>query len=185
MTQRKTKKLLTAAVGVATVSYVVACGRTSPDSQRDGRPVASTDPSSTTQGMPPGPGTISGNLVAPPVVEPPPPPPNTGVISGNLVAPPVVEPPPPMPVDTGIISGNLVAPPYPTETVDPDVTTTPSQTEDVTSGLIAGNLLPPPDFTDTSEPQTTTEPSTTTPPVDEPDAQSPKVDAGVDAGSGQ
>lgn len=150
MSGLKTRKLLTAAVGVATVSYVVGCGRTATSSDgNDGRQLGA-DPSTDEVG---GPVTSGDDTRFDPG--------GPTVISGNLVAPPPVNP---RPNDSAIISGNLVAPP-PIAT-EVEVTQTPD------SSFIAGNLLPPPsNWQVSTEPPVVTEapetegPVTTDPPV--------------------
>ena len=86
MLKPKPRKLLTAAVGVATVSYVVACGGLS-DASNERRNGGGWE--------------TSGNLMAPPDGQPwgedlvGPPFPGSGgwATSGNLMAPPTYEPP--------------------------------------------------------------------------------------------
>lgn len=155
MKNNKGKKLLTAAVGVATVSYVVSCGRTSIDSGRDEQ---STLPQTLPTGTAPNPAPV-----------------DTGLLSGNLVAPPPLETGSTLDTTTGFIAGNLLPPPVPTP-LPPEPTTAPPETStsqsttathatepestdssDVTSGLIAGNLVAPPAWT--SDPETTLESS--------------------------
>ena len=118
MNEWKPRKLLKAAVGVATVSYVIGCGARTSDRGDPDHVVAPPDPH-------PDPGwSTSGNLVAPPPQPDPTTTPRTvdpdpgWSTSGNLVAPPPypdptgISPPKPELVDAGYAtSGNLVAPP--------------------------------------------------------------------------
>lgn len=174
MTERKTRKLLTAAVGVATVSYVVGCGRTDGSPGRNGDQVLANDISDST-------GTPSTDVSVVPV-PPPSPPANTGLISGNLVAPPDIGQPPPIetfvpPEDTGIISGNLLPPPYPTEVLTTDV---PTSEPPVVSAEV--DAAPPPDTTQPWDGGFVISGNLVAPPSTEPDAQV-AVDAAVDGGN--
>lgn len=140
MAVRKARKLLTAAVGVATVSYVVGCGRTATEDERSGRQISSDTSSddgsgSNTAGQESTTSEDRSTLIAGNLVAPPPTP--TTPISGNLVAPPTDAWPDTsmvgpgtevtavssevVPTDSSWIAGNLVAPsgyPYPTEPPD-------------------------------------------------------------------
>jgi hypothetical protein len=153
MPGRKTRKLLTAAVGVATVSYVASCARTATRADTDGRQLNADQSTDEVAGNGT---TLSEDTTFDPGEQ--------TVISGNLVAPPPVDETLPMPNDSAIISGNLVAPPA--ETTEPEVTIQPP----VDSSFIAGNLLPPPsNWQLSTEPPAVTDqtagPGTTVPPA--------------------
>lgn len=194
MSVRKTRKLLTAALGVATVSYVAGCGRTATGADSDGRQLTNGSSSGATDTT----SAIDDTTFDPG---------EQTVISGNLVAPPPVDThrpdtSSPTPDDSAIISGNLVAPPPPTQ--EPyESTVGPTD-----SSFIAGNLLPPPSNWPFTEPPTTTEPPITSntpgwsgtpvstdgptstssePRLDtgQPDAQAPIQDASVGEDAGQ
>lgn len=157
MPGKKTRKLLTAAVGVATVSYVASCARSATSDADGGRQLdaeQSTD-------------EVAGNgttLIEDTTFDPG----EQTVISGNLVAPPPVDETLPTPNDSAIISGNLVAPPA--DTTEPEVTTQVA----IDSSFIAGNLLPPP-----SNWQVSTEPPVVTGQTDDPGQTEPPVVTGA------
>lgn len=110
----QSRKLLIASVGVATISYVAACGRepvtsgnlvAPPQPEAAGAPTSGGEASVLVAGGAGGDAAIpptSGNLVAPPPTTPVPKPTSTPPTSGNLVPPPKPTPP---------TSGNLVPPP--------------------------------------------------------------------------
>lgn len=125
MSGRKTRKLLTAAVGVATVSYVAGCGRTAAGFRDEGRQIRGEE---STEGDVVNGTTDPGDTTFDPGEQ--------TVISGNLVAPPPTTQLPPSPSTQGPV----------------DVTDYTFQPWDTTQGpsessFIAGNLLPPPSST--------------------------------------
>lgn len=102
----KTRKLLIASVGVATINYVAACGRESvvtsgnlvaPPPSNAGAPTRVEDAGVLVAA---GTGGTGGAATIPPT-------------TGNLVAPP---PTPPHPTNTPPTSGNLLPPPKPPPT---------------------------------------------------------------------
>lgn len=154
MKKTQGRKLMTAAVGVATVSYVISCGRTSLDSGRDNEPIATDAIGTAPNPMPPNSGIVSGNLLPPPDPWGPtgptgPVPPGTGLIAGNLVAPPPWEDSTTGtassgPVGTETATSDAATDGTPTDSPAPTSESTGADSLDSTSGLIAGNLLPPP-----------------------------------------
>jgi hypothetical protein len=165
MAVRKARKLLSAAVGVATVSYVAGCGRTAAEEERNGRQISSdTSSEDGVSGVNGTSGTSGADYSSTTDFNG-----GTGMIAGNLVAPPVTPTTTPVPTSTTI--GPTTEP---WTTVEPwDSTTTPWTSDPPDSSWIAGNLVAPssypyptepPDFT-SEGPQTQPGPTDETGPV--------------------
>lgn len=148
MAVRKARKLLTAAVGVATVSYVVGCGRTASEDERSGRQISSDTSSDDVSGasgtgVNPGPDSTNDDVTT------------TSVIAGNLVAPPA--PPTSTPPATTVGPSTE---PWTTATEDWGPTSEPWTTDVLDSSWIAGNLVAPSYPYPTEAPVTSEAPST-------------------------
>lgn len=141
MAVRKARKLLSAAVGVATVSYVVGCGRTATEEERSGRQLSSD--TSNEEGVSGASGTSGNDDSSTNDAHG-----STGMIAGNLVAPPVTPTTTPVPTTTTI--GPTTEP---WTTVEPWVSTTePWVTDAPDSSWIAGNLVAPSSYPYPTEP---------------------------------